>query len=177
MTPILETTEYEPRFAAIRYETIGWVQDLIVSVKHDEHVSRPEIRVVPGMGVEGDHRWKQWWRGERVPGRQISAMNAEVLDALDVPYDVPGDNLIIRGFDLASLEPGDMIRVGSAVLAVTPTMHRPCAIFAQRTSPEKKQAISPGRRRGTLLDAVNDSIIRIGDPVERIVTKSSEITK
>lgn len=163
-------TTFEERLASLRFESVGWVQQLIVSLKHDEHEARNEIRVVPEIGVEGDHHWKQWWQGKRVAGRQISAMCAEVLDALEVPYDVPGDNLIIRGFDLAALEPGDTLRVGAALLRATPTAHRPCSIFAARTSEEKKLAISVGRRRGILFDALNDCVIHIGDPVERVLT-------
>ncbi len=50
------------------------------------------------------------------------------------PTTFPGDNLIVRGIDLAAFEPGDVLRVGDALLVATATPHRPCAKFARRTS-------------------------------------------
>ena len=161
--------EYEARLAAVRYESVGLVEALILSPQMDEHISVPTLRVLPESGVEGQYPGKQWWKGRRVPGRQISALNAETLDALEIPYPVPGDNLIIRGIDLSRFEPGDTLRVGDALLRVTPTPHRPCAKFAARTSPTKFQAIVPGKRRGILLDALAPATIRLGAPVERIL--------
>ena len=162
-------TEYEARLASLTYESIGFVESLIVSPQPDEHQRVMSLRVVPELGVEGQYPGKQWWRGKRVPGRQISAMTAEVLDALEIDGEVPGDNIIVRGFDLAALEPGDVLRVGDALLTVTPTPHRPCAKFARRTSPAKKEAISVGRRRGVLLDARRPAAIAVGDVVERVI--------
>lgn len=161
--------EYAARLTALRYETAGFVEALIVSPCMDEHQRVPSLRVTPGVGVEGEYPGKQWWQGRRVPGRQISAVNAEVLDALEIAYDVPGDNLIIRGIDLSRFEPGDVLRVGDALLVATATPHRPCAKFGQRTSPDKLRAIAVGRFRGTLFDALQPASLTVGDAVERLL--------
>lgn len=161
--------EYRERLAALRYETIGLVAVLTLSPQIDVHLLRTSLRVLPETGVEGQYPGKQWWRGKRVSGRQISAMNAEVLDTLGISYDVPGDNLIIRGLDLARFQPGDTLRIGDALLTVTPTPHRPCAKFARRTSLTQMKAISSGKLRGIMLDAQSPSTICVGDPVERIL--------
>lgn len=161
--------QYVARLRAIRHEPVGRVARLVVSVAHGEHKCVPEIRVVPGVGVQGDHAWKQWWKGKRLGGREVSAMNAEVLDALEVDYHVPGDNVIIRGFDLNALAKGDMIRIGDLVLVATGASHRPCAVFERRTSAEKRAAIGHECWRGTMLDAVQEGPIRVGDAVERIL--------
>lgn len=161
--------EYERRLTAIRYETMGFVETLILSPRMDEHLRVPSLRVIPEEGVERQYPGKQWWQGRRVPGRQISAVNAEVLDALEVPFDVPGDNLIIRGINLALFAPGDTLRVGDALLVATQTPHRPCTKFGQRTSAAKLKAIAAQRFRGTLFDALHPATICVGDAVERLL--------
>ncbi len=167
--------QYEAQFADLRYETVGMVEALILSPKMDQHLSVPDLCVLPESGVAGQYPGKQWWRGKRVPGRQISAVTAEALDVLDVPYDVPGDNLIIRGIDLSLFAPGDTLRIGEAILTVTPTPHRPCTKFARRTSLTQKTAITPGKRRGILLDARQAATISVGDSVERIILSSTDV--
>jgi len=161
--------EYQRRLARIRYESAGFVEALILSPRMDEHIAVPSLRVLPEVGVEGQYPGKQWWQGRRIPGRQVSAVNAEVLDALEIPYDVPGDNLILRGIDLALFEPGDALRAGDAILIATHTPHRPCTKLAQRTSLTKKAAITAGRLRGTLFDARHPATISVGDAVERVL--------
>ena len=161
--------EYEAQLDAIRFEGVGTVAALFVSPRPDEHTPVSSLRVVPEIGVEGQYPGKQWWQGRRVSGRQVSALNAEALDALEIAYDVPGDNLVIRGIDLELFGPGDTLRIGDALLFVTQTPHRPCAKLARRTSPAKKEALSAGRRRGLLLDARRPATISVSDLVERIV--------
>lgn len=170
-----QLAEYEAQFAGLRFETVGMVEALILSPRPDHHLPVTQLRVQPETGVEGQYPGKQWWRGKRIPGRQISAVNAEVLDVLDVPSEVPGDNLIIRGTDLSRFAPGDTLRIGEAILTVTPTPHRPCAKFARRTSLTKKDAISVGKRRGILLDAREAATISVGDPVERIFLSTLDV--
>lgn len=166
--------EYIARLEAIRYEPIGHVARLVVSLAHDDHRCVPEMRIVPQIGVDGDHAWKQWWKGKRQDGREISAMSAEVLDALEIPYEVPGDNVIVRGFDLNGVLPGDTIRIGDMILQATGAPHRPCSVFERRTSGEKRQAIANEHWRGTMFDALQEGLIRVGDRVERIFLQSRE---
>jgi MOSC domain-containing protein YiiM len=161
--------QYLGKLAGLRYETVGIVEALVLTPTIDEHIPMTHLRVLPESGVEGQYPGKQWWRGKRVPGRQISAINAEVLDALEVPYEVSGDNLIIRGLNLALFGPGDTLRIGDALLTVTPTPHRPCSKFARRTSLTQMKAISGGKLRGLMLDAQSPATLHVGDPVERIL--------
>lgn len=167
--------EYGERLAGLRYGAVGLVEALILSPAPDCHRAVPSLHVLPGTGPERQYPGKQWWRGERVPGRQITAINAEVLDALQIPYDIPGDNLIVRGLDLTRFVPGDTLRIGDALLTVTPTPHRPCAKLARRTSLTKMKAISAGKFRGLMLDACEPATLRVGDPVERLLLTPSEV--
>ncbi len=165
---------YAERLAGLRYGTVGLVETLILSPAPSRHDSVLSLQVLPESGVCGQYPGKQWWLGRRVPGRQISAVSADVLDALDIPHDVPGDNLIVRGLDLGRFAPGDILRVGDALLTVTPTPHRPCSKLARRTSLTQMKAISAGRLRGVLLDARAPATICVGDPVERILLPSGD---
>jgi hypothetical protein len=157
------------KLSAITYTSIGLVEAIVVTPRHDEHILMTEVRVMPTLGVIGDGPYKKFWKGEQMRGRQISASNAEVLDALDVGYTVSGDNLIIRGIDLSTFESGDGLRIGDAVLVATGVPHRPCSLFAGRTSQEQRIAIGDGRLRGAFFDALDAATIRVGDPVERII--------
>lgn len=161
--------DYARRLAALSYDAAGWVETLVLSPAMDEHARVARMEVVPESGPTGQYPGKQWWQGARVPGRQISAMSADVLDVLGIAYDVPGDNIIVRGIDLSLLQPGDTLRIGDALLVVTPTTHRPCAKLAARTTPTKKAALAAGRLRGMLLDALHPATLCVGDPIERIL--------
>jgi len=161
--------EYGRRLAAIRYEATGWVQHLVLSPAEHEHISVARLEILPESGPVGQYPGKQWWQGRRVPGRQVSAVSADVLDVLEIAYDVPGDNLILRGIDLSLLRPGDTLRIGDAFLVATPTPHRPCTKLAARTSATKKAALATGRLRGVLLDALRPATVCVGDAAERIL--------
>jgi MOSC domain-containing protein YiiM len=162
---------YQERLQALQYEDgdgDGFVETLILCPQIDEHCRVSSLRVLPETGVEGQYPGKQWWQGRRIPGRQISAVNAEVLDALEIASDIPGDNLIVRGFDLSKVEPGETLRIGDCLLIATATPHHPCRKLALRTSLTKKAAITVGRLRGTLFNACAPGTIFVGDRVERI---------
>ncbi len=94
---------------------------------------------------------------------------------MEIPYDVPGDNLIVRGVDLSQFQPGDTLRLGEALLRVTPTPHRPCSKLARRTTLTKMKAMSGGRLRGILLDACEPATIHVGDAVERLLFASESV--
>ena len=161
--------EYQTRLAAIPYDGEGAVAALVITPEMDRHDFVNSLRILPGSGVEGQYPGKQWWRGKLVPGRQVSAINAEVLDVLGIAYDVPGDNLIVRGVDLSQFQPGDTLRIGDALLTVTPTPHRPCTKLAARTTLTKKQALSAGRLRGIMLDVREPATLCMGDRVELLI--------
>ncbi len=161
--------EFQIHLAALRYDGVGRVEAMVLSPEMDCHQFVSALRVIPETGVEGQYPGKQWWRGTRVAGRQVSAINAEVLDVLGIPYDIPGDNLIIRGIDLSQFKPGDVLRVGDALMIVTPTTHRPCAKLARRTTLTKKTALSYGKLRGIMLDAREAAMIQMGDAAERLL--------
>jgi MOSC domain-containing protein YiiM len=156
---------------SITYSGYGQLADIVVSPAHGEHILRTEARILPGIGVEGDRPYKQYWKGRKMSGRAVSAMNAEVLDALGISYETPGDNLIISGIDLAALSKGDAIKVGDAILIATGAAHHPCKYFLQWTSTAHYTAIHDGRFRGTMFDALDAATVKVGDAVERVISE------
>lgn len=130
------------------------------------HVRVSDAAVEAGLGFVGDHRKKDWWKGKRIPEREVTMIAAEVLDAFGTPLETPGDNLVVRGLDLRSLKPDQEVRIGSeVVLRRAVKDHRPCHLFARRISPEAREAVSEGGFRGALFAVVRGGTVHVGDPV------------
>ena len=100
---------------------------------------RPSIRLLAGLGVEGDahagttvQHLSRLRRDPTAPNlRQVHLVHAELLDALaDAGYDVPpgalGENVTTRGLDLLGLATGTLLHLGvDAVVEVT-GLRNPC---------------------------------------------------
>lgn len=134
------------------------------------HVRVSTVGVVEGVGFSGDHARKSYWKGEEVPGRHVTAIAREVLDAIGVTWDVPGDNLITSGVDLSALKEGDRLRIGEVVLVRTAKPHRPCDLFARRTSEEARQAVLTTGTRGALFVVDTGGTLLTGQPVHVITS-------
>jgi MOSC domain-containing protein YiiM len=146
----------------------GHVEMLVETPRPHRHAERDEVHAIPGRGFAGDHDRKSFYKGEFVPGREVSAMAADVLDVFGVDPVVIGDNLITRGFDLAALEPGNRVEVGDVVLERSNRPHKPCTAFRNRTSPEAFAAVSRDRYRGALFVVRTPGTIQKGDAIQRI---------
>jgi MOSC domain-containing protein YiiM len=119
-------------------------------------------------GFTGDHDRKSWWRGREVPGRDVTAMAAEVLDLLGLEADVPGDNLITRGVDLSGLREGDRLRIGGVVLRRSEKPHSPCDVFARRSSAAAMRAVAATDTRGALFVVEKEGSIQAGETIRVI---------
>jgi MOSC domain-containing protein YiiM len=130
-------------------------------------VRRDEAEVVAGVGFGGDHALKDYWRGKRVPGREVSVSSREVLDTLGVDWHLPGDNVVLEGLDLRLVPVGATIAIGSeVVLERSAAVHRPCGLFADRAGAEAYAFTYAEDLRGVLCYARRGGIIRLGDAVE-----------
>jgi MOSC domain-containing protein YiiM len=159
------------RLNAIEYGSEGRVELLVETPAPGVHLSRDEVHVLPGKGFAGDHDRKSFYRGSLVPGREVTAMNIEVLEALDVDPLVTGDNLFVRHLNLGALEPGSTICIGGQViLERSMREHRPCRVFRDRTSPDVFRAVSRERYRGTLFVVRTGGLIRTGDNISAVDT-------
>ena len=146
----------------------GRIAALVETPEPHRHVERDHVQVVVGRGFAGDHERKSYYRGELVPGRQVSAISIEVLRVFGVDPVVPGDNLITEGVDLGILEEGDFVHAGEVLLVRSDRAHRPCSTFRNRTSPEAFVAVSRDRYRGALFNVVEGGVMHTGDSVRII---------
>jgi len=118
-----------------------------------------EAVLVEGMGMEGDGHFG-------FGNRQVSLLSAEEAEKMKqkVPDIKPGafaENLLISGFDLASLKIGDKLHVGETLLEVTQIgkeCHDRCAIYEAAGD-----CIMP--RLGIFCSVVKGGKIKTGDIV------------
>ena len=128
-------------------------------------------RLSPEIGVPGDS-WGR--RPRRTQDTQITAMQADVakLIANGQPLTLFGDNLILElDLSVRNLPVGSRLRIGGAVLEVTPVPHNGCAKFQARFGQEALRFVSVKELRhrnprGIYLRVVEPGDVRPGDAVQ-----------
>ncbi|HEU4758425.1 MAG TPA: MOSC domain-containing protein [Dehalococcoidia bacterium] len=129
----------------------------------------PEIRAVPGQGLEGD---RHFGRAEAEPGlgREVTLIELEAIEALEREYGVklaPGDarrNIVTRGVPLNDLL-GREFRVGEVRLKGV-RLNEPCAHLASLTHEKVLKGLV--HRGGLRAEILNEGVIRAGDRVEAV---------
>jgi MOSC domain-containing protein YiiM len=148
----------------------GSVELICVRLGDGVHESPEQVEVTLERGVEGDRRAL----GERPnPEAQVTLMNVRVLELIrrdGTPRDTAGDNFLVD-LDLAedSLPAGTRLRLGSAVLEVTPTPHTGCKKFRERFGLEALNWVNDHRDRrlrGMNCRVVEAGTVAVGDRVE-----------
>lgn len=104
---------------------------------------QPEIRLLAGLGVEGDahagvtvrHRSRVAADPTQPNLRQVHLIHAELLDALreagfDVGHGQLGENITTTGIDLLALPTGTRLSIGEAVIEIT-GLRNPCTQIEQ----------------------------------------------
>ena len=127
----------------------------------------PEIKLIPGHGIEGDAHAGNWHR-------QVSLLGLEKIEAFrekgaQVDFGAFGENIIVEGFDLSSLPVGTRLRIGDALLELTQIgkeCHTHCAIYHQ-----VGDCIMP--REGVFTKVVEGGEIKAGDEIEMIEKDSA----
>jgi hypothetical protein len=132
-------------------------------------VGVPEVRAVPGRGLEGDRYFEAAGTFSDHPGdgRDVTLIELEALEALRAETGIelpPADsrrNLVTCGVPLNHLV-GRELRVGQVVLRGT-RLCEPCAHLARLTEP----GVLPGlvHRGGLRADLVHGGVIKAGDPI------------
>jgi hypothetical protein len=130
-----------------------------------------EVVLGTDTGMPGD----AWGRQARPdPEAQLAVMDSEVAGLIANGQALPlfGDNLFLD-LDLSAgnLPKGSRLRVGDALLEVTPKPHNGCHKFRGRFGDDALHLVStPERRhrnlRGIYLRVVEEGTVRVGDPVE-----------
>lgn len=148
--------------------------ELIVARKGDGvHEILDRARLDPATGLEGD----RWHKGEAPkPDAQISLMNAHVVRTITPDNRlVPdaGDNLLVD-LDLtaAALPPGTRLRVGTALIEITPEPHTGCKKFHARFGSAALRWINhrdrrDDRLRGVYGRVIEGGVVATGDVITR----------
>jgi MOSC domain-containing protein YiiM len=132
-----------------------------------------EAKLTAAGGMPGD-RWSH--KQDAKPDQQLASMQIDVAELIanGQPIGLFGDNLF---FDLdlseANLPLGTRVRVGEAVLEVTPEPHDGCRKFRARFGPDALRLVArkEGRHqnlRGIYFKVIEDGRVAAGDPVEVI---------
>jgi len=140
------------------------VVTLIVRRRADGIRETPtSVRLTPEEGVPGDG-WSR--RPPRNPEAQITVMwhSVALLIANGQPLSVFGDNLFVElDISTANLPPGTRLRVGDAVLEVTPKPHNGCDKFKGRFGPDALHFVQAPATRPRNLRGVHWRVIEAGE--------------
>jgi len=128
---------------------------LIKARKGKQSLSVDAVQAVAG-GFDGDHHTGTSKR------RQILLVSGNVLDELNL---APGDiyeNIIVDGMDVMTLQEGQELRLGEALVAVT----MPCEPCVQMERVRSGLQSALQDRRGMFVRVVAPGKVRVGDRVE-----------
>lgn len=137
------------------------------------------VRLSPEEGLPGDG-----W-GRRVPRDPAAQLTAIALDAAELiaggqPLTLFGDNLVVD-LDLsnANLPTGSRLRVGAALVEVTPKPHNGCIKFRKRFGADALafvQALPTRARnlRGVYWKVVEPGEVAVGDRIE-VLSRNGEV--
>jgi MOSC domain-containing protein YiiM len=146
--------------------------------------TQPTIRLLAGLGVEGDahlgatvqHRSRVARDPSQPNLRQVHLIHAELLDELrDRGFDVApgqlGENITTRGLDLLALPRGTRLHVGNSALIEITGLRNPCAQldgFAPGLTAAVLDRDAEGnliRKAGVMAIVLVDGEVRPGDPI------------
>ena len=137
---------------------------LIVRRRADGVRETPEsVRLSPAEGIPGDG-WNR--RPPRNLEAQLAVMRRDVseLIANGQPLTVCGDNLFVDlDISAAKLAVGTRLRVGEAVVEVTPKPHNGCLKFKQRFGQDALRFVSQGSTRDQNLRGIYWKVVEAGE--------------
>jgi|ERR1043166_1144264 MOSC domain-containing protein YiiM/predicted GNAT family N-acyltransferase len=131
------------------------------------------VTLEPESGVPGD----AWGRNpQRKPDAQITVMQRDVAELVTngQPLSLPGDNLLVDlDISAANLPPGSRVRIGKAILEVTPLAHNGCKKFRARFGDDALRftatpKLRPRNLRGIHVRVVEGGEVSVGDRIEVI---------
>ena len=159
----------------------GRLLHIIARPVKEQRELRDRTEVTPEAGLPGD-RWaascdRVLPDGSRNPDSQITIMNTRCLAILTDDrerWPLAGDNFLVD-FDLSetNLPAGQRLKIGSAIVEVTPLPHTGCAKFSKRFGVDALKFVnSPEgtklRLRGLHVQVVQAGTVAVGDHIEKI---------
>jgi hypothetical protein len=121
------------------------------------------VRLAPDHGVPGDG-WNR--RPPRQLEAQLAVMRRDVaaLIANGQPLTLFGDNLFVDlDVSAANLPFGSRLRVGDAVVEMTPKPHNGCSKFEARFGADALRFVGPGPERPLNLRGIYWRVVEAGD--------------
>jgi MOSC domain-containing protein YiiM len=144
----------------------GHVEAIFVAAEPGELPAPVErVRAYAGRGLQGNRYF--WEAGDAPPGRGVTLIAAEAMDAVALEGNVSIEpaatrrNVLTRGIDVNELV-GKRFRIGD-VECEGVELCEPCAHLESLTQPGVIKALV--RRGGLNADILSDGEISIGDPV------------
>jgi MOSC domain-containing protein YiiM len=144
----------------------GLVEAIFVTSEHGElPVPVERVQAHAGRGLEGNRYY--WADGDAPPGRAVTLVAAEAMDAVASEGEVSIEpaatrrNVLTRGIDVNELV-GKRFRIGD-VECEGVELCEPCAHLESMTQPGAIKALV--HRAGLNADILNDGEIRVGDRV------------
>jgi MOSC domain-containing protein YiiM len=141
----------------------GRVVLVVVRPETDQRVTPARCRLTKDGGVDGD-KWSR--RESPVLDAQITVMRADVARVIanGQSLALPGDNLLVD-LDLSrdNLPAGTRLRVGSALVEVTPKPHNGCAKFASRFGEDARAITGADRFKSWRLRGIHVRVVEEGD--------------
>ena len=148
----------------------------------------PEIRLLEGLGVEGDahagvtvQHLSRVRRDPTQPNlRQVHLVHAELLDEVAetghrlAPGDL-GENVTTRGLDLLGLPVGTLLRLGEEAVVQVTGLRNPCVqidafddgLLAQMVGRAEDGTVI--RRAGVMAVVVHGGLVRAADPIDVVL--------
>lgn len=146
--------------------------------------SQPVVRMVAGLGIEGDvhagasiqHRSRLGRAASQPNLRQVHLIATELHDELraagfDLGPGEMGENVTTSGLDLLALPAGTRLRLGDAAVVEITGLRTPCSQL-DGVRPGLMAAVSPQdehghvvRRAGVMSIVVASGDVRPGDPI------------
>lgn len=159
----------------------GTVQEIYICPEPEGAMQKvDEVKAVSGKGLQGDRYFydkgtfspKSMARKEMYPGRNITLIEAEAIDAansegrgtteeLDIDYGGPRRNVVTRGIALNHLV-GQEFTVGEVRMRGT-KLAEPCGHLENLTVPGIRKALI--HRGGLRAEILSDGVIRAGDRI------------
>jgi MOSC domain-containing protein YiiM len=120
------------------------------------------VKLIAGHGIEGDHK------AGCNPKRQLNIMSYETLlilreEGFKVNPGEMGEQIVIRGLDVATLSPGSHLQLGDSAVVEIGELREPCEWF--QLIQGKSLKLAEGRV-GVMARVIQTGIIRVDDPVK-----------
>ena len=130
------------------------------------------VNLIAGEGIEGD------FKSGHNPRRQLNILSYETVLALKAegyktePGEL-GEQIVIRGVDVASLQAGAQLQFGAEAIVEVIGLREPCEWFGRVQGKDFNEVIG---RVGVMAAIVRSGMVYEGDAVRVLETAANQVT-